>query len=105
MVVDPEPGGDRLTVRSQLKGEFDLDQGFDGEDGDAEDGDGVGAEDQPGEGKPLPYFGLAEVPDIDQPVKQSEEHRGPACAEEDVGAGPEIFVDGEAEVPEGSGGK
>ena len=105
MVVDPEPGSDGLTVGSQLKWQFDPDQVFDEEDGDAEDGDGIGAEDQPGEGEPLPYFGLVEVPDVNQPVKESEEQQSPACAEENVGAGPQIFVDGEADVPERSGGE
>ena len=105
VVIGPVPGRYRIAIGADGVGDFYPDHVDDEEFGDAEGGDCVGAEDEPGEGEPLPCFGFVEVAYIDEPVEDCEGQESAACAEEDVGAGPEIFVDGEPDVPEGSCGE
>ena len=67
-------------------------------------GDGVGSEDQPWpEGGAAEVGAVLQTEDVDEPVAEGEREEGAAGGEEDVGAGPELLVDGEGEVPETSG--
>ena len=65
--------------------------------GDHVGGDGVGAEDEEEAGP-----GAAQVFDFDQPEEESEQSGGDSGGDEDVGAGPELLVDGEDGGPDDS---
>jgi len=45
------------------------------------------------------------VVDIDEPIEGCECEERPACAEEDIGTGPKVFIDWEPDVPEKAGGE
>jgi hypothetical protein len=105
VMVGPEPCGDVFSVGSDGSGDFDPDQVFYDELGDAEGDDGVGAEDEPGPDEPFACFCLVEMADVDEPVAGGEADERAAGGNEDVGAGPEVFVDGKPEIPEETGGE
>lgn len=56
--------------------------------------DGIHAKHENGHGP-----GATPLFDFEDPVEQSQEYEGEAAGEEDEGAGPKIFVDGEPDVP------
>ncbi len=61
------------------------------------DGDGIHADDGEEGG---PAF---ELPDVDDEVEEGKEQQAEAADEADEGTGPQVFIDGEGEVPEGAG--
>ena len=108
VAVGPEPGGDGVGgnsgSREALAGTL-IQIKLDEEVGDDVGGDGVGAEDEPG-----PEDGFAngvgvQAADVDEPVAEGEEQERPSGGVEDIGAGPEVFVEGEGAGPEEAGGE
>jgi hypothetical protein len=109
VAVGPEPGRDAGVwhggVYQSACGDLDPEREFDEEVGEDEGGDGVGAEDQPGPEEGLSCGLVVHVADVDEPIAEGKQEERPAGAEEDVGTGPEVLVDGEGEGPEESEGK
>ena len=109
VAVGPEPRrdarGGRGGVDERTGGDPDPEHDFDQSVGEDEGEDGVGAEDEPGKDQGLPCRFLVEAADVDEPVAQGEQQQRQAGGEEDVGVGPEIFVQGEREGPEKAQGE
>lgn len=102
--VGPEPGGDGFddsggagcgVAVGHLDPEGDLHEKI----RDDEGGNGVGAEDEPGPEEGFADAAFVGTAHVYEPVAEDEQDEGAGGGEEDVGAGPEVLIDGEAEIP------
>jgi hypothetical protein len=84
---------------------LDPEHGFNEEFGDDEGRDGVRTEHQPGpEGCLSDAVFVLDSLHVYEPVEERQAEERDTCGDEDVGAGPEVLVDGKGAVPEFTGG-